>query len=99
MRTNIELDDEPMQRVQALRHFSTKNAAAQSALMNGVNALKRLELQALPAQVVWQGDRAASSRQVVWQGDVAASSSQVGCQGQYAALRTVRSPASPSRAV
>jgi len=62
MRTNVELDDELVQQVLTLGHFSTKKAAIQAALTDYLNTLKRQQLLALRGHVPWQGDAAALRR-------------------------------------
>lgn len=56
MRTHIELDDQLINQVVQLGHFSTKKAAVHAALAEFVRTLKRQQLLALRGKVSWQAD-------------------------------------------
>ena len=56
MRTHIELDDQLINQVVQLGHFSTKRAAVHAALAEFARTLKRQQLLALRGKVSWQAD-------------------------------------------
>jgi Arc/MetJ family transcription regulator len=56
MRTHIELDDDLLERVCELGHFTTKKAAVNAALAEYAKLLKRRQLLALRGKVEWRGD-------------------------------------------
>ena len=56
MRTHVELDENLLEQVVQLGHFTTKKAAIHAALAEFVKTLKRQQLLALRGQIQWQGD-------------------------------------------
>jgi Arc/MetJ family transcription regulator len=56
MRTHVDLDENLLDQVVQLGHFSTKKAAIQAALTEFVKTLKRQQLLSLRGQVQWQGN-------------------------------------------
>ena len=53
MKTHIELDDDLLEEVFRMGHFSTKKAAVNAALLEYAKLLKRRELLAMQGKVPW----------------------------------------------
>lgn len=56
MRTNIEIDDNLLNRVLELSHAKTKKEAIENALREYLRILSQKELLALRGKVKWEGD-------------------------------------------
>ncbi|GAB3513488.1 type II toxin-antitoxin system VapB family antitoxin [Spirosoma knui] len=56
MRTNIDIDDQLLQRAMALSHLKTKKAIVELALQEYINRQARQNLLSLFGKVEWDGD-------------------------------------------
>ena len=56
MRTNIDINDELIQKVMTTSHLKTKKAAIELALQEYINMMHRRDLLSLQGQVQWDGD-------------------------------------------
>jgi Arc/MetJ family transcription regulator len=56
MRTNIDIDDQLLQRAMAISHLKTKKAIVELALQEYINRQARQNLLSLFGKVEWDGD-------------------------------------------